>query len=133
MNAFHHRSSARSLLLLVLLAMLLQIVGGMGLGRPAKDRFDFSSAICTTGTANATSAGAINGLLPNSEPSQQEHASHGDCPLCCGGNALVFIPQAQPLPVLALAPIRVPLATAVLPASLSLWAPHAARAPPQNS
>ena len=134
-NSLNRPSSARSLLVLVLLAMVLHFAARMAFVHPVKDRFDFSSALCvsggTSGSTNVAESAANVGASSGS--GQQDHTGHGDCPLCCGGNALVFYFHEHVLPVLPLAPVRQRLVSEALPSSLSTWSPQAARAPPQNT
>lgn len=128
MNAFRHRSSARGLLFLAALALLLHFASSVGMLRVGKDRFDFSAAVCTTpGTSLAASAGSF---VPADSAPAGGHDRHGECKLCCGTGALALIFSPPSLPPLAGGVVRRPLPAADDLPGAARWVPHSARAPP---
>ncbi|HET6720209.1 MAG TPA: DUF2946 family protein, partial [Rhodocyclaceae bacterium] len=126
-NALRRPAATRSLLLLATLALLLQFIGSLGTIRPAKDRFDFSAAICLTASPAAAGAAA-----PDSGVPAEDHG-HAECKLCCSAGLLAFVIDA---PGLVATPAAPPVYAAPVAAPRRLpspWAPQAARAPPHLS
>lgn len=128
MNALRRPAAIRSLLLLVTLALLLQFVGSLGTIRPAKDRFDFSSAICLS----AGSATPVDAAAAGSSPPAEAHG-HADCKLCCSAGLLAWVIDLPGLAPAGAAPIAPVGRLAATPPQSPRWAPQAARAPPPLS
>lgn len=133
MNALRRPAATRSLLLLATLALLLQFLGSLAAIRPAKDRFDFSSAICQTASPAAGASGVSGAsAAPGSGVPAEGHGDHAECK-CCSAGLLAFV-IATPGLVAAPAALSVYAAPAAATRPLpSPWAPQAARAPPQLS
>ena len=125
MNALRRPAAVRSLLLLATLALLLQFLGSLGTIRPAKDRFDFSSAICLT--AGSTNSAAAGSGLP-----AKDHG-HADCKLCCGAGLLAWVVELPGFAIAGSTPLAHAVRLAAAPPQFLRWAPQAARAPPHLS
>nr|ACX33910.1 hypothetical protein [uncultured prokaryote AT3] len=123
------RGAARSLLLLIIFALLMHFISSVGLVRPATDRLDFSSAICTTGTNTLASASQSVIDSDGKGIPAPHHAAGSCCDLCCGvtvPTAVSFSTGVDSLGAANLAPFG--RSSAVVPATR--WAPQSARAPP---
>lgn len=127
MTALHPRFSARTLLVLATIALLTHFVSGAGLLRPAKDRFDFSSALCVSAPASDVAAATAGDPVPAGS-----HAGGECCELCCGGAVPVAVSVATgTLPLEAGNPVPAGRSPAVVAAPR--WSLQSARAPPLRS
>lgn len=127
MNSLRTPGAARSLLLLVVLALLMHFFSSAGLSHPGKDRYDFSAAICAT--APATDGGSVvaagDGL-----PAGEHNGSC--CDLCCGA-AVPAVPAVSSGIVPLAGEDRPPVGPSAAVLLAPRWAPQAARAPPLYS
>lgn len=121
LRQLRHRRTIQALLGGAVLALLLQLFGGGAFSRDARaggDRFDFSSAICSTAVPAAGSEAPAG------------HADHLQCKLCCAGVALAVDSVSPGVVLPPPAPTRDVLPRTELRPRFPHWAPDGARAPP---
>lgn len=127
MNSLRTPGAARSLLLLVVIALLMHFFSSAGLSHPDQDRYDFSAAVCVT--APVTDSGSV-AATGDSLPAAQHNGSC--CDLCCGA-AVPVVPAVTSSIVPLAAEDRPPVGPSAAVTLAPRWAPQAARAPPLYS
>lgn len=122
-----HLVHRRALALLVALALLLNFLGSGRMHAPARDRFDFSAALCLT----AASAPA-EGPAPAAPAERPADGAASCCALCCGGDLPLAATPFRP-PGRVACPVLRRALPAGIPRRLARWLPQHPRAPPLTS